>query len=55
MKNVLKGKHFADGEEVKQETAEALQGIKIYKFKNCCGQWKKCLDGCIASVNAHIL
>ena len=34
-KKVLKGKHFADVEEVKQKTAEALKGIKIDEFKNC--------------------
>ena len=35
MKEVLKGEHFADVEEVKQEMAEALKGIKIEEFKNC--------------------
>ena len=33
MKEVLKGEHFADVEEVKQEMAEALKGIKINEFK----------------------
>ena len=33
MKKVLKGKPFADVEEVKQKTAEALKGIKIDEFK----------------------
>ena len=32
MKNDLKGKHFADVEEVKQKMAEALTGIKINEF-----------------------
>ena len=41
MKKLLKGKHFADVEEVKQKTAEALKGIKINQFKNCYEQWKK--------------
>ena len=27
---VLKGKHFADVEEVKQKTAEALKGIRMF-------------------------
>ena len=49
MKNVPKGKHFADVEEVKQTMAESLKGIKINEFKNCFGQWKKRLDRCIAS------
>ena len=29
-----------DVEEVKQNTAEALKGIKIDEFKNCFEQWK---------------
>ena len=41
MKKVLKGKSFADVEEIKQKTAEALKGIKIDKFKNCFEQWNK--------------
>ena len=41
MKKVLKGKDFADVEEVKQKLAEALKGIKIAKFKNCFEQWGK--------------
>ena len=35
MKKVLKGKHFAYVEEVKQKMAEVLKGIKIDEFKNC--------------------
>ena len=53
MKKVLKGKHFADVEEVKQKT-EVLKGIEINKFKNCFEQWNKHLDECIAS-NAEYL
>ena len=40
MKEVLKWKRFADVEEVKQKTAEALKSIKIEEFKNCFEQWK---------------
>ena len=40
-KKVLKGKCFADVEEVQQKMAEALKGIKVDKFKNCSEQWKK--------------
>ena len=46
---VLKGKHFANVEEVKQRTAEALKGITIEEVKNCFEQWKKCLKWCISS------
>ena len=51
MKKFLKGKRFADVEEVKQtkKMAEALKGIKINEFKTCFEQWKKVLDGSIAS------
>ena len=41
MKKALKGKHFADVEEVKQKMAEALKGIKIDEFKNHFEQQKK--------------
>ena len=49
LKKVLKGKHFANVEEVKQKTTESLKDIKIDEFKNCFEQWKKCLDEYIAS------
>ena len=43
MKKCLQGKSFADVEEVKQKTAEALKGINIDEFKHCFEQWKKIL------------
>ena len=50
VKKVLKGKCFADVEEVKQKTAEALKGIKIDEFfKNYFRQYKKNLDKCTVS------
>ena len=49
MKNVLKRKHFADVEEVKQKMAEALKGIKIKEFKTVLSSGKMCLHRCIAS------
>ena len=48
-KNVLKGKHCANVEEVKQKTAEALKGIKTDKFKNCFEQWEQHFDRCMGS------
>ena len=48
MKKVLKGKCFADVEEVKPKRAEALKDIKIDELKNYFQQWKKGLDRCIA-------
>ena len=41
MKKVLKGKGFANVEEVKQKPAETLRGIKINTFKNGFEQWEK--------------
>ena len=40
---VLKGKHFAKAEEVRQKMAEALKDIKINELKNCYEQWEKVL------------
>ena len=54
VKKVLKGKCFADVEEVKQKLAESLKGIKINEYKNCFEQWKKCLDKCIASNGEYL-
>ena len=41
MKKVLKQKRFANVEEVKQETAEALKDIKIDEFKTVLSSGKK--------------
>ena len=49
MKEVLKGKYFANVEEVKQKMAEALKDIKTYKFKNYFEQWKNHLNRCSVS------
>ena len=54
MKNILKGKHCAYVEEVKQKMAEALKGIKIDKFKNHYKQWKKHLNRCITSNGEYL-
>ena len=54
MKNVPKGKHFADVEEVKQTMAESLKGITIDKFwtvqkQNLFWAVETCLNRCVAS------
>jgi hypothetical protein len=49
MKKVLKGKRFADVEEVKKKTTEALKGITLKEFQDCFEKWKTRLDRCIAS------
>ena len=48
MKRNLKGKRFADVEEVKRKTTEALADIKEDEFKNCFEQWQKRMAKCIA-------
>ena len=40
MTKVLQEKCFADVEEMKQKTAEALKASKMDKFKNCFEQWR---------------
>ena len=42
-KKLLKGKHFADVEELKQKMAEALKGINNDEFKNCLRSGKNTL------------
>jgi hypothetical protein len=49
MKKVLKRKQFADVEEVKKKTTEALKGITLQEFQDCFKKWKTRLDQCIAS------
>ena len=53
MKKSPKNERFFNVEEMKQKIAEALKGIKIDEFKNRFEQWKKGLNGCIASNGEH--
>ena len=53
MKIALKGKRFADVEEVKQKTAEALKGTPTDKFKHCLEPWTKHLYRCVASAGEY--
>ena len=54
MKKVLKGKHFADVEEVKQKMAEAIKGTKIDKFKTCFEQWKNISIGVLHQIESTL-
>ena len=47
MEKVLTGKHLAAVEEVKQKTAETLEGINVDELKHCREQWKS-LNRCLA-------
>lgn len=49
MKRDMKGKRFADIDEVKKKTTEALAGITKDEFKKCFENWNKRLDKCINS------
>ena len=50
----LKGKCFANVEEVKQKTAEALRVIKISMFKNSLEQWKKVSIGVLHQMKSTL-
>jgi len=52
MKETLKGKRFATVEEVKTDSQEALNNIKLQQFQRCFTQWEKRLDKCIASIES---
>ena len=49
MKRDFKGNRFADVEELKRKTTEALAEIKVDGFKKCFEQWQKRLDKCNAA------
>jgi hypothetical protein len=46
---VLNGKCFADVEEVKKKTTEALKCITLQEFQDCFEKWTTRLDRCVAS------
>ena len=54
VKKVLKRKCFANVEEVKQKTAEALKAIKIDEFRNCFEQWKKVSIGVLHQMESTL-
>ena len=49
MKKVLKGKHFANVEEMKQHITEAPKKASKLTSSKTFEKWKKCLDTCITS------
>jgi hypothetical protein len=46
LKSVLKGKRFADVEDVKSSVKNILTDIPVQDFKNCFEQWQKRLEHC---------
>ena len=53
MEKVLKGKCFANVEEVKQKTAETLRGIKIDESKTILSSGKNILIGVLHQWRVH--
>ena len=54
MKKVLKGKHFADVEEVKQKMAEALKGIKLMSPKTILNSGKNISIGVLHQMKSTL-
>ena len=54
MKKDLKGKHFANVEEVGKKMTEALEGIKIDECRNCSEQWKNILRGVLHQMESTL-
>ena len=54
MKKVLKGKHFADVDEVNQKTGEALKGIQIGKFKTVLSSGKNASIGVLHEMESTL-
>ena len=54
MKKLLKGKHFADVEEVKQEMAKALKGLKSTSSKTVLGSGKNISIGVLHQIESTL-
>ena len=54
MKKVLKGKHVAAVEEVKQRMSEALKGIKIDEFKAFLSSGKNISIGVLLQIESTL-
>jgi hypothetical protein len=44
--NKLKGEHFDDADQIKSNTAIALNGISENDFQACFQSWKTCMQRC---------
>jgi hypothetical protein len=49
MKQVLKGRRFADVAETQRESLVALDSISVEDFRQCFQQWEHCRDRYIQS------
>jgi len=49
IKEILKGRHFDDTDDIKSNTAAALKAIPQNQFQNCFEVWTRRWHRCIAS------
>ncbi|VVC45905.1 Hypothetical protein CINCED_3A011395 [Cinara cedri] len=54
IKSALKGIRFESMEEVKQKSAELLNGLTKTDFQHCLEQWKKRMKRCVARGGEYI-
>ncbi|GFU50982.1 putative transposase [Trichonephila clavipes] len=53
VKNHLKGHHFGTLENIQTAVTDQLKAIPISEFHQCYEEWKKRLQGCVASEGSN--
>jgi histone-lysine N-methyltransferase SETMAR len=53
IKNILKGEHFDDTDEIKSNMAIALNGILESDFQACFQSWKARMQRCVHAVGDY--
>jgi len=54
IKEILKGSHFDDTDDIRSNTTAALKAIPQNQFQNCFEGWTRCRHQCIASQGEHL-
>jgi len=49
IKEIFKGRHFDDTDDIRSSTMAALKAIPQNQFQNCFEGWTRCWHRCIAS------
>jgi hypothetical protein len=49
IKEILKGRHFDDSDDIRSNVMAALKAIPQNQFQNCFERWTRCWHRCIAS------
>jgi len=49
IKEILKGRHFDDNDDIRSNKTAALKAIPQNQFQNCFEGWTRCWHRCIAS------